>query len=68
MISLAATLLAAATLLQDPAPSRPPIEKKQASGEGLTVHFLTIPWGPNTFAAMEEGGESFYAKRTWPFG
>ena len=31
------------------------------------MHFLTIPWGPNTFAEMERGGDSFYAKRTWPF-
>jgi hypothetical protein len=33
----------------------------------VTVHYLTIPWGPYTFAAMEAGDDSFYAKRTWPF-
>lgn len=50
-----------------PEAERPAIEKKAVSAGGVTVHFLTIPWGPNTFAAMERGGESFYAKRTWPF-
>ena len=52
---------------QAPEAERPVIEKKTSSTGGVTVHFLTIPWGPNTFAAMEKGGESFYAKRTWPF-
>ena len=28
---------------------------------------LSIPWGPNTFAAMESAGDSFYNKRTWAF-
>ena len=50
-----------------PEAERPVIEKKIATAGGVTVHFLTIPWGPNTFASMEKGGESFYAKRTWPF-
>ena len=50
-----------------PEAARPVIEKKTATSGGVTVHFLSIPWGPNTFAAMEKGGESFYAKRTWPF-
>jgi hypothetical protein len=67
MTPLAAALLTTLAVLQEPAPSRPAIEKKQVSAFGLTVHFLTIPWGPNTIAAMEEGGESFYASRTWPF-
>jgi hypothetical protein len=47
--------------------ARPAIEKKTAQAGPITVHFLTIPWGPNTFEAMERGGDSFYAKRTWPF-
>lgn len=66
---LALSLLAFPVPQQAPAPeaARPLIEMKTASSGGVTVHFLTIPWGPNTFAAMEKGGESFYAKRTWPF-
>jgi hypothetical protein len=31
------------------------------------VHYLNIPWGPNTFAQMERAEGSFYNKRTWPF-
>jgi hypothetical protein len=34
---------------------------------GVTAHFLTIPWGPNTFAAMEAPGAGFYNRRAWPF-
>ena len=63
-------MLAASSPAQAPAgpeAEHPVIEKKTVSAGGVTVHFLTIPWGPNTFAAMEKGGESFYAKRTWPF-
>jgi hypothetical protein len=71
-----APLLLAASFLALPMPRQattpggaehPVIEKKTVTAGGVTVHFLTIPWGPNTFAAMEKGGESFYAKRTWPF-
>ena len=66
---LALSLLAFPVPQQAGAPEadRPVIEKKTATTGGVTVHFLTIPWGPNTFAAMEQGGDSFYAKRTWPF-
>ena len=67
---LAASLLALPVARQAITPGgaeHPVIEKKTATAGGVTVHFLTIPWGPNTFAAMEKGGESFYAKRTWPF-
>ena len=48
-------------------PARPAIERQSAKAGKVTIHYLTIPWGPNTFAAMEKGGDSFYAKRTWPF-
>jgi hypothetical protein len=68
------SLVAAAVLVllgtggQEPAaPERLPIEKKVVSASGVSVHFLTIPWGPNTFAAMERGGDSYYSHRTWPF-
>jgi len=67
--TLLALSLLALTVPQQAAPEadHPVIEKKTATTGGVTVHFLTIPWGPNTFAAMEHGGDSFYAKRTWPF-
>jgi hypothetical protein len=48
-------------------PKKPPIVIDTASAPGVTARYLTIPWGPATFADMEAGGESFYAKRTWPF-
>jgi hypothetical protein len=72
MITFALLALTAATLpstVQASAPEveRPKVEKKSVSLGGIAIHFLTIPWGPNTFADMERGGDSFYAKRTWPF-
>jgi hypothetical protein len=68
MTPAAALLLTLLVQAQTPdAPPRPAIEKKLVEADGLSLHFLTIPWGPNTFAAMEKGGESFYANRTWPF-
>lgn len=64
--AVALTLLAGPG--QEPAePVRPAIEKKVVQAGPVTLHYLTVPWGPNTFAAMERGGDSFYAKRTWPF-
>jgi hypothetical protein len=62
-----AVALAFIPLQEAAAPAAPSIEKKTVSASGLQVHYLTVPWGPNTFAAMERGGESYYAKRTWPF-
>jgi hypothetical protein len=69
MTILAALILLALSPQTPPAadPARPAIEKKTVSAGALSLHYLTIPWGPQTFAAMEQGGESFYAKRTWPF-
>jgi hypothetical protein len=74
-VMLAAALV---TLLTAPSPGAetqepPPAEKKpaitiqSATADRVTVHYLKIPWGPNTFAAMQKGGDSFYARRTWPF-
>ena len=34
---------------------------------GVSVRFLNIPWGPQTFSAMEHPGDGFYSDRTWPF-
>jgi hypothetical protein len=48
-------------------PKRPPIVIQSASSDPVSVHYLNIPWGPNTFAAMEKPGDSFYNKRPWPF-
>jgi hypothetical protein len=57
-----------------PLAQEPPAEEKKpaitiesATADRVTVHYLKIPWGPNTFAAMQKGGDSFYARRTWPF-
>lgn len=55
-------LLAAVTLgAQEP----PKIHTVEAPP--VKVHYLAIPWGPLTFAAMERGDDSYYNKRTWPF-
>lgn len=63
--------LAAASGAQEAeeAPAAPErrIVLETSSAAGLSVHFLTIPWGPQTFAAMEAPGEGFYNRRTWPF-
>jgi len=47
--------------------ARPRITLESASAPSLAVQYLTIPWGPNTFAAMERPGDSFYNRRLWPF-
>ena len=72
ILSLALTVLAQATGAQAGAatpaePKRPPIVIQSASSGPVTVHYLNVPWGPNTFAAMEKPGDSFYNKRRWPF-
>jgi hypothetical protein len=64
-----ATVAAAQTEAPTPSP-RPtptPVTIHSAEASGLRVFFLNIPWGPQTFAAMERPGDSFYNKRTWPF-
>jgi hypothetical protein len=57
--------------LSDPQAERgsspPGITIHSASAPSLKVFYLNLPWGPSTFAAMERGGDSYYAKRTWPF-
>lgn len=64
MISLALLILAQAA--GEPA-RKAPVTIQTASLPGVTVHYLNAPWGPNTFAAMERPGDSFYNRRTWPF-
>jgi len=70
---------AASTLAQEPAaqpsptaqtatsPKPAPITIQSAEAGEVKVFFLNAPWGPQTFAMMERGGDSFYNKRTWPF-
>ena len=50
-----------------PSPGPAPITIRSAETDDLKVFFLNAPWGPQTFAMMERGGDSFYNKRTWPF-
>ena len=70
MISpLAAVALAVLPLVapqQAEAPKAPVVIQTSTSG-AVTVKSLNIPWGPNTFAAMESASDSFYNKRTWAF-
>ncbi len=39
----------------------------QAEAGGVTVSFLSLRWGPETFSEMEQRGDGFYSDRTWPF-
>ncbi|MCG6922704.1 MAG: hypothetical protein PVJ73_04380 [Acidobacteriota bacterium] len=48
-------------------PPRPAITIHEADAPGVRVFFLNIPWGPETFAAMERAGEGYYNRRSWPF-
>lgn len=45
----------------------PDLEIHHSEAGGVTVRFLNIPWGPQTFSAMEHPGDGFYSDRTWPF-
>jgi hypothetical protein len=49
------------------APERPAITIHSVKAEGVQVFHLNMPWGPETFAAMERPGEGFYNRRSWPF-
>jgi hypothetical protein len=50
-----------------PPPARPAITIHTVGAPGVQVFYLNIPWGPETFAAMERSGESHYNRRSWPF-
>lgn len=70
--ALFATLLLSQAAPAPDASAEPPADKPKitihkAEGPDAEVFFLSIPWGPNTFAAMERPGESFYNRRSWPF-
>ena len=49
------------------APARSHITLQSVKASSLTVSYLSLPWGPNTFATMEKAGDTFYNKRLWPF-
>ena len=47
--------------------AKPRISVQSSDVPSLRVQYLNIPWGPNTFSAMESPGDSFYNRRPWPF-
>ncbi len=73
MTSLAVLLLLAQAGAQPtdsavgPPPARPAITIHTAEAPGVQVFYLNLPWGPETFAAMEQPGEGYYNRRSWPF-
>jgi len=50
-----------------PSEGQPKITIHKAEGPDAEVFYLSIPWGPNTFAAMQSPGNGFYNRRSWPF-
>jgi hypothetical protein len=74
MISVALLLLLAQAGAQatesavgPPSSSRPAVTIHETGAPDARVFYLSIPWGPETFAAMERPGEGFYNRRSWPF-
>jgi len=67
ILSLALAILAQAEVPAPAEPKRPPIVIQSAASGAIGVHYLNIPWGPNTFAGMEKAADGFYNKRAWPF-
>jgi hypothetical protein len=45
-----------------------PVILEKTEAPGTTVFYLSLPWGPKTFEAMERPGEGPESQRTWPFG
>jgi hypothetical protein len=64
--AVALALIALVAPQQTEAPKAPVVIQVSTAGP-VTVKSLSLPWGPNTFMAMESPGESFYNKRTWAF-
>ena len=62
-----AILAAAATAGAVQQPAGPPGAIRTSEVAAVRVHHVPIPWGPETFAEMERGGESYYNRRSWPF-
>lgn len=65
LLALAGTPLTVATT--QASAKRTPITIHTADAAGVQVFFMNLPWGPETFAAMERPSEGFYNRRTWPF-
>jgi hypothetical protein len=63
----AAGLLPTGTASAQEAQQQGPAELRTVEAAGVKVHFLAMPWGPETFGAMERGDESYYNRRSWPF-
>src|SRR5258706_13953689 len=66
ILSLTLAVLAQAAAPAPTEPKRPPIVIQSASAGPISVHYLNIPWGPNTFAGMEKAEDGFYNRRAWP--
>ena len=67
MASLALVLVLAQAAAPVEEPKRPAITIQTVAAPGVRVFYLNMPWGPETFAAMERPGEGFYNRRSWPF-
>ena len=65
-----ALALAQGAASPQPAASEPreaPVAIQKLEAPGAQVFYLSIPWGPETFATMERPGDGFYNRRAWPF-
>ncbi len=67
MTSLVLVLALGQVAASAEASKRPAITIQKAEAPGVQVFHLSMPWGPETFAAMERPGEGFYNRRSWPF-
>ena len=67
MTALAFVLVLAQVAAPAEEPKRQPITIQTVEAPGVRVFHLNMPWGPETFAAMERPGEGFYNRRSWPF-
>jgi hypothetical protein len=67
ILTLTLAVLAQAQVPAAAEPKRPAIVIQSAAAGPIGVHYLNIPWGPNTFAGMEKAADGFYNKRAWPF-
>jgi hypothetical protein len=67
MTTLALVLVLAQAAAPMEEPKRPAITIQTVEAPGVRMFHLNMPWGPETFAAMERPGEGFYNRRSWPF-
>jgi hypothetical protein len=67
ILPLTLAVLAQAGAPASAEPKRPAIVIQSATAGPTSVHYLNIPWGPNTFAGMEKAVDGFYNRRVWPF-